>query len=46
MACAGNTAEQCGGPGRLTMFSQTGTQPAPPAVNPGPPGWVSLGCYS
>ena len=43
MACGGNASEACGGPNRLNLFS---SQTAPPVVNPGPPGWTSLGCYN
>jgi hypothetical protein len=49
MACTGNSAEQCGGPNRLNLFSDGTTPPTTPAgpvTDPGPPGWEFLGCYA
>jgi hypothetical protein len=47
MACTGNSSEACGGPNRLTLFySGVNTTVTGPVVNPGPPGWKSLGCYN
>lgn len=40
MGCSGNSSESCGGPNRLTVFMKQ-----PPVINPGPPGWGSMGCY-
>jgi hypothetical protein len=43
MACTGDGTQGCGGPNRLTVYSN----PASGAVtNPGPTGWTSLGCYT
>jgi len=28
------------------MFGNGPNPPSPPVVNPGPPGWISLGCYN
>jgi len=41
MQCSGNTAEICGGPGRINIFSHT----PPMQVDP-PATWSSLGCYT
>jgi hypothetical protein len=47
MACTGNASEACGGPNRLTLFySGVNNTVTGPIVNPGPPGWKSLGCYN
>ena len=43
MACAGNSSEVCGGGNRLTVFYNG---KGGPVVNPGPPGWGALGCYT
>ncbi|KAF0320781.1 WSC domain-containing protein [Colletotrichum asianum] len=43
MVCSGDSTEYCGAGNRLTVFSNGGTSPA---VNPGPSGWTSLGCYT
>ena len=43
MACSGNSTEQCGGGNHLTVFYSGGGNLQ---VNPGPPGWNSLGCYT
>ncbi|KAK1853428.1 copper radical oxidase [Colletotrichum chrysophilum] len=43
MVCSGDSTEYCGAGNRLTIFSNGGTSPA---VNPGPSGWTSLGCYT
>lgn len=43
MTCSGNTNELCGGPNRLNVFQSSTV--SGPVVNPGPPGWGSLGCY-
>jgi WSC domain len=47
MACTGNSSEACGGSNRLTLFySGVNRTVTGPVVNPGPPGWKSLGCYN
>lgn len=46
MACTGNSAEACGGPNRLTVFTNGKAPPPAPVNNPGPPGWSLLGCYT
>ncbi|RFU33902.1 hypothetical protein B7463_g2402, partial [Scytalidium lignicola] len=45
MACAGNSAETCGGSNRLNIYSHGGSTSPPP---PPPPsgGWKLLGCYT
>ncbi|KAF2761337.1 WSC-domain-containing protein [Pseudovirgaria hyperparasitica] len=45
MACNGDAAQACGGPGRLTVYWNGQSPAADPIVNPGPAGWKSLGCY-
>src|ERR1700761_9187426 len=45
MACTGNASEPCGAGNRLSVFHTTQALRGP-SVNPGPPGWTSLGCYS
>ena len=43
-ACSGDATEACGGGNRLTLFYNPNAKtPAGPSVNPGPPGWTSLG---
>jgi hypothetical protein len=43
MACTGDATQGCGGPNRLTVYSN----PSSGAItNPGPTGWTSLGCYT
>lgn len=44
MACSGNSAEACGGPARLSVYSNP-VQGAP-GVNPGVSGWLSQGCVA
>jgi hypothetical protein len=39
MGCAGDSAQACGGPFRLTVYTSFRT-------NPGSDGWNSLGCYT
>ena len=46
MACDGNSAEACGGSNALTLYSANQVKLSPPIVDPGPPGWHSLGCYT
>lgn len=46
MACSGNSTEQCGGPNRLNIFTSGKVAPAGPGTNPGPAGWLFLGCYT
>jgi hypothetical protein len=43
MACAGNSSEACGGPNRLTVFSNPG---GGPKTDPGSNGWGYIGCYT
>ena len=45
MPCTGNATQVCGAGNRLTVFHTTQALTGP-GVNPGPPGWTSLGCYS
>ena len=46
MACDGNSTEACGGPNALTLYSANQVKPPSPVVDPRPPGWHSLGCYT
>lgn len=39
MACSGDSTQACGGPDRLTVYTNFHSQPAPA-------GWTSLGCYT
>lgn len=41
--CAGNNAQPCGGPNRLTLYKTD--QVKGTVVNPGVNGWTSMGCY-
>ena len=43
MGCSGNSSEACGGPNRLTVFSNPA---AIPVHDPGPNGWTFIGCYT
>jgi hypothetical protein len=45
MRCSGNTAQPCGGPGRLNLFWSGAEPPAPPSTAPQIGDWESLGCY-
>lgn len=46
MPCSGNSSEACGGPNRLNIFWSGKTPPPAPVTNPGPSGWILLGCYT
>lgn len=46
MACSGAPGESCGGPNRLSVYNSGQTTPSGPVTNPGPPGWISRGCYT
>ncbi|KAG7050936.1 WSC domain-containing protein [Colletotrichum scovillei] len=43
MPCSGDSLEACGGSDRLSVFTNG---VAAPVINPGPPGWSSLGCQN
>lgn len=43
MPCSGDSTEACGGSDRLSVFTNG---VAAPVINPGPPGWTSLGCQN
>lgn len=46
-ACAGNSAEVCGGNSRINIYHNISNVASaqPPATNAGPDGWGFLGCY-
>ncbi|KAI9891312.1 MAG: hypothetical protein M1814_002825 [Vezdaea aestivalis] len=44
--CSGNATQACGAGNRLNLYKSNQTAAAGPSVNPGPPGWSSMGCYS
>ncbi|KAJ7635293.1 galactose oxidase [Roridomyces roridus] len=46
MACTGDPAESCGGPGRLNVFWSGVPPPALPSIPDSIGPWVSLGCFS
>ncbi|KAK1633545.1 WSC domain-containing protein, partial [Colletotrichum phormii] len=43
MPCSGDSTEACGGSDRISVFTNG---VAAPVINPGPPGWSSLGCQN
>jgi len=45
MPCSGQKNQKCGDKDRLNIF-WNGKNATPPVINPGPPGWHSVGCYS
>ncbi|KAI5359093.1 putative hem peroxidase, carbohydrate-binding WSC, hem peroxidase superfamily [Septoria linicola] len=45
MPCKGNSSQICGNGNRLSVYSNGNTFVAP-ITNPGPEGWISLGCYT
>lgn len=42
MPCTGDAGTACGGPNRLSVYSNPSSMVS---TNPGPPGWTSQGCY-